>query len=396
MNWQETVPQRSTLPLASLSRIAPRTRRATIFALAALVVVLGALYSFSAYRDGQQNARRMANRRPPAGVVLEAVEPMAMSQLITAVGSLTAVHQVTVSSEVAGQITDIGFDGGAAAGKGDVLVQLNDSSERADLVSFQAQQKLAELALQRGIELQKRGNFADAQLDQLRSQYDVAAAAVDRTRAMIAKKKVRAPFDGMLGVREVEVGQYLAPGQAITGLTDLSQLYVNLSVPEQERPKLLVGQDVLLTVDAYPGRTFNGQIEVIDPQITSEARTVRVQALVSNPDRALSPGMFAKAKVVLPPIPNVLTLPETAVGNSLYGDFAFLVVADSSEGKERLVAKRVQLTTGDHFEGRVAVLTGLKAGDRVVAVGLTKVVDGGEIVPTGGEGPGQPAAPPSP
>ncbi len=396
MNRQDPAPPRSTLPLASLSRFEPRTRRATIFALAGLVVVLGALYGFSAFREGKQKAMLAGNRRPPAGVVLEAVEPMAMSQLITAVGSLTAVHQVTVSSEVPGQVTEIGFEGGGAAKKGAVLLQLNDSSERADLVSYQAQQKLAELALQRGMELQKRGNFAAAQLDQVRSQYDVAVAAVERTRAMIAKKKVRAPFDGMLGVREVEVGQYLAPGQAITGLTDLSQLYVNLSVPEQERPKLSVGQEVALSVDAYSGRIFNGRITVIDPQITSEARTVRVQAIVPNSDHALSPGMFAKASVVLPPIPDVLTLPETAVGNSLYGDFAFLAVADSTGGKERLVAKRVQVTTGDHFAGRVAVLSGLKAGDRVVAVGLTKVVDGGEIVPTGGEPSAKPTAPPSP
>jgi multidrug efflux system membrane fusion protein len=397
MNWQEPARPRSALPpLSSLSKVPPRTLRASIIAGVVLVAVLGALFAFNAFRANSQRAALTANKRPPTAVTMEAVQLAPMSKTITAVGSLTAVHQVTVSSEVAGQITNIGFEGGATVKKGDVLVQLNDSGERADLASFQAQQRVSELALQRGTELQKRGNMADAQLDQLRSQHEVARAAVERTRTLIAKKQIRAPFDGMLGVREVEVGQYLAPGQAITSLTDLSNLYVNLSVPEQDRPKLSAGQPVRLTVDAHEDRIFQAEIAVIDPQINADSRTVRVQATVPNEDQALSPGMYAKASVILPPVPDVLSLPETAVGNSLYGDFVFMVVEDTPpDGKPRLVSKRTPITAGEHFDGRVAVLTGLKAGDRVVTVGLTKVVDGGEVVPSSEASTVKPAAPPA-
>jgi multidrug efflux system membrane fusion protein len=380
MNWQETAsPRASTTSLSSMPEKRINTRVATIGAAIVLAVILGGFYAYTVIRSNAQQANLAANRRPATEVSVEAVTPASVSPIIDSVGSLTAEQQVTVSSEVSGQITALNFRGGETVNKGDLLVQLNDASERADLLSFQAQQRQAELALNRGTELQKRGNMADAQYDQLHAQFDVAKSNVARTAALIEKKKIRAPFAGSLGVRDVELGQYLAPGQAIVSLTDLSALNLNITVPEQDRPKLSVGQAVNLTVDAYPGRTFSGTISVIDPQISADARTVRVQATVANEDRALSPGMFARARIVLPPVPDVLTLSETSIGSSLYGDYVFRVVSENKDGKERLITKRVQIKTAERFNGRVAITEGLSAGDRVVSVGLNKVNDGGEI-----------------
>ena len=379
MNWQASGSPRASTSLSSPPVVSSKTRNATIAAVLVLIVVLGAFYAYSAFRSNAQQAMLAANRRPATEVSAELVTPASMAPIIDSVGSLTADQQVTVSSEIAGQITSMNFRGGENVKKGDLLVQMNDASERADLVSYQAQQRLTELALKRGSELQKRGNLAVAQLDQLTAQFDIAKSNFARTVTLIEKKKIRAPFSGSLGVRDVEVGQYLAPGQAIVSLTDLSALNLNMTVPEQDRPKVSVGQVVNLSVDAYPGRTFTGKIAVIDPQISPEARSVRVQADVPNDDLALSPGMFSRAHIVLPSVPDVLTLSETSIGSSIYGDYVFRVTPDNKAGKDRLVAKRIQIKTGEHFNGRVAITGGLSVGDRIVSVGLNKVTDGGEI-----------------
>jgi multidrug efflux system membrane fusion protein len=206
---------------------------------------------------------------------------------------------------------------------------------------------------------------------------------------------VRAPFEGDLGVRQVEVGQYLTAGTQIVSLTDLSVLYANMTVTEKQSSQIKVGQIVRIAVDAYPGRTFDGKITTIEPQIATDTRNIRVQATIQNPDSILKPGMFATATIVLPEKPPVVTIPETAVDYTLYGDSVFLITEKKGEdGKTTLTAERTFVKTGNRVEGRVEILKGLKAGDKVVAVGQIKLQSGMAVAISTDPAPPVPAEPP--
>jgi len=206
---------------------------------------------------------------------------------------------------------------------------------------------------------------------------------------------VRAPFDGELGVRKVEVGQYLTAGTQIVSLTDLSMLYLNFTVTEKDSGALQVGQIVRIKVDAWPGRTFDGKITTIEPQISTDTRNIRVQATIANPDNILKPGMFASTTVVLPDKPAVITVPETAVDYTLYGDSVFLIEEKKAEdGKTSLVATRTFVQTGNRVDGRAEILKGLKPGDRVVALGQLKLQSGAAVTISTDPTPPIPAQPP--
>jgi len=319
------------------------------------------------------------------------VQPTTMPRYLTASGSITAVHNVTISPEVEGAVVKILFEPGAEVKKGDPLVQLNDATDRAELASMRAQQRLAETALERARRLVANGHVSQAQLDQAQSQYDAAVAGAARAEAMIAQKHIRAPFSGVLGMRWVEVGQYLNAGNAITTLTEMSPLYITFTLPEQSRPLVAVGQDVALTVDAYPGKTFPARLAVIDPQIMVDTRTVRLQAVSENEGHLLSPGMFAKVQLSLPPREAALTVMETAVDHSLYGDTVF-VVQEQKDAAGNTVNKvtRVPVQSGERVDGRV-IVSGVKAGDRVVTTGQVHLFEGAAVTITNGTTPPAPA-----
>jgi multidrug efflux system membrane fusion protein len=315
--------------------------------------------------------------------------------LATAVGDLAAVHQVNVTTDVAGRITDIMFTAGATVKAGSPLVQLFDGPEQGDLASFKAQATGASLALDRAKQLASRQFGPQSTVDAAQATYDQANAGIAKTEALISQKLVRAPFDGELGVRRVEVGQFLSAGTLIVSLTDLSMLYANFTVPEKGSAALKVGQVVRVSVDAYPGRTFDGKITTIEPQIAADTRNIRVQATIANPDRILKPGMFTTTTVVLPEKPPVVTVPETAVDYTLYGDSVFLITEKKeSDGKTSLTVVRTFVQTGNRVGGRVEVLTGLKAGDRVVAVGQLKLQSGAAVAISSDPSPPIPANPP--
>jgi len=300
--------------------------------------------------------------------------------LLTAVGELVAVHQVNVTTDVSGRITDIMFTAGSAVKSGTPLVQLYDAPEQGDLANFKAQATVAQLSLDRAKQLAARQFGPQATVDQAQAAFDQAQAGIAKTEAIIAQKLVRAPFDGELGVRHVEVGQFLTAGTQIVSLTDLSELYANFTVTEKDSGQLKVGQVVRIKVDAYPGKTFEGKITTIEPQISSDTRNIRVQATIANPDRILKPGMFATTTVVLPDKPPVTTVPETAVDYTLYGDSVFLVEEKKSDdGKTSLSAVRTFVQTGNRVDGRAEILKGVKAGDRVVAVGQLKLQSGAAV-----------------
>jgi multidrug efflux system membrane fusion protein len=287
---------------------------------------------------------------------------------------------VNVTSDVSGRITGIMFEAGSQVEKGTPLVQLFDAPERADLASFKAQAKVAELSLDRAKQLAARQFGPQATVDQAQAAFDQANAGIAKTEAIISQKLVRAPFDGVLGVRHVEVGQFLTAGTQIISLTDLSTLFANFTVTEKDSGKLAVGQVVRVEVDAYPGKTFDGKITTIEPQIATDTRNIRVQATIQNQEGILKPGMFATTTVVLPEKPAVVTVPETAVDYTLYGDSVYLIKEKKADdGKTSLTAERTFVRTGDRINGRAVITQGVKSGDKVVAVGQLKLQSGAAV-----------------
>jgi multidrug efflux system membrane fusion protein len=342
-----------------------------------LAVLVGGLVWFNHFR-GQMIAQFFANNKPPpANVTAVVAKSEAIPNLLTAVGDLVAVHQVNVTSDVSGRITEILFTAGSRVKAGTPLVQLFDGPEQGDLANYKAQATVAQLSLDRAKQLASRQFGPQATVDTAQAAFDQANAGIAKTEAIISQKLVRAPFDGDLGVRQVEVGQYLTAGTQIVSLTDLSTLYANLTVTEKQSSQVKVGQTVKIAVDAYPGRDFEGKITTIEPQISTDTRNIRVQATISNPDRILKPGMFATTTITLPEKPPVVTVPETAVDYTLYGDSVFLITEKKEDdGKTSLTAVRTAVKTGNRTAGRVEILKGLNPGDRVVAVGQIKLQSG--------------------
>lgn len=360
-----------------------------------LAVLVGGFVWFNYFR-GKMIAQFFANNKPPpVSVSVAEAKSEVIPNLLIAVGDLAAVHQVNVTSDVPGRITEILFTAGAAVKEGTPLVQLFDGPEQGDLANFKAQATVAQLSLDRAKQLASRQFGPQATVDQAQAAFDQAEAGIARTQALISQKLVRAPFDGDLGVRKVEVGQFLTAGSQIVSLTDLSMLYANFTVTEKDSAQLKVDQTVRIRVDAYPGRTFEGKITTIEPQVATETRNIRVQATVANPDKVLKPGMFATTTVVLPDKPAVITVPETAVDYTLYGDSVYLVTEKKeADGKTSLSAVRTFVQTGGRLGGRTEIVKGLKPGDKVVAVGQLKLQSGAAVTISSDPPPEIPAKPP--
>jgi multidrug efflux system membrane fusion protein len=372
-----------------------RTVRWFIIVGLLLTVLVGALVGFNAFRSRMIAQFFANNKPPPSSVTVVEAKSEVIPNLVTAVGDLAAEHQVNVTSDVSGRITAIMFTAGASVKAGSPLLQLFDGPEQGDLASFKAQATGASLALDRAKQLAARQFGPQSTADAAQATYDQAVAGIAKTEALISQKLVRAPFDGELGVRRVEVGQYLSAGTQIVTLTDLSMLYANFTVPEKASAALKVGQVVRVGVDAYPGRTFDGKITTIEPQISADTRNIRVQATIANPDHILKPGMFTTTTVVLPDKPPVITVAETAVDYTLYGDSVFLITEKKEDdGKTSLTAVRTFVRTGDRIGGRAEILDGLKAGDRVVAVGQLKLQSGAAVAISKDPPPPIPANPP--
>src|ERR1700744_3715812 len=360
-----------------------------------LALLVGALVGFNMFRDHAIKSFFAGMKPPPTPVSIATAKSEVIPNLLTAVGDLAAVHQVNVTSDVGGRITDIMFQAGATVKAGTPLVQLFDEPEQGDLSSLKAQAVMGQLALDRAKQLAARQFGPQATVDQAQSTFDQANAGIAKTQAIISQKLVRAPFDGQLGVRHVEVGQFLTAGTQIVSLTDLSTLYANITVTEKDSGQLKVGQVVRVAVDAYPGRTFDGKITAIEPQIATDTRNIRVQATIANPDHILKPGMFTTTTVVLPEKPPAVTVAETAVDYTLYGDSVFLITEKKGDdGKTGLKAGRPFVRTGNRVNGRVEVLEGLKPGDRVVAVGQLKLQSGAAVTISTEPLPPIPATPP--
>jgi membrane fusion protein (multidrug efflux system) len=292
------------------------------------------------------------------------------------------VQGVTVSAEVPGKVVKLSFDAGATVAAGDVLVQLDTSTEEAQLRSAEATAVLAQLNLTRAKELREKSTNSPADLDAASAQAKQAVAAVDSIRAVIAKKTIKAPFAGRLGIRLVNLGQNLKDGDAIASLQTLDPIFVNFSVPQQRLSVIAPGVPVRVKTDAAPGEKFEGVITAVSPDVDLATRNVRVQATIANKDGKVRSGMFASVEIVLPARDEVLSIPATAVLYAPYGDSVF-VVEDHKNAKSGQMEKilrqqfiRIKSERGDF----VAVETGLKAGELVVTSGVFKLRPGMSVV----------------
>ena len=393
-----TIAYEDTARATEPARSKPSRRRVAIWFVAVallLALVGGGLYAFDRFRAKAIAGFFASQVPPPTPVAAVPAEVGPMPRYLDGIGTLSAVREVEVSPEVAGRVEAITFTAGTSVAAGAPLVQLNDAPEQADLAAYQASEKLALANLERTQQLVRRDFATQARMDENQEALEAARAGIARSQAVIDQKSIEAPFAGQLGLRQVELGQYVGPGDALVTLTDLSQLYATFTLPEQERSQVAVGQTVELRADAFPGEVFRGEVTAIEPQIDPATRVMRVQATLDNPERRLLPGMFVNARLVLPPLPDVVSVPETAVERTLYGDSVFVVAEDGTdaEGKPKHKAVQTFVETGPYFEGRVAIVRGVAGGDVVVASGQLKLQNGAAVV-IAGNGLAPPAAAP--
>lgn len=328
--------------------------------------------------------------QPPVTVSATKAREVRWYPYVTSIASLSSVNGVNVSGEVAGTVVNIAFHSGEAVKAGQLLVKLNDSEEKALLHQYQAQEVLNKLNYQRAVELRKQNLNSIQSLDQAHEQYAVSQAQVASEQAVIAKLHIRAPFPGIVGIRQVNLGQYLAAGTEVVNLEQLAPLYVDFSLPQDEAPRVHVGQTVLLTVSAYGSETFKGQIHAINPAVTVQSRTLDVQAIIPNKGEKLRPGMYADVKV-LGDAPIARTVvPVPAITYSLYGDSVYVLTprptkqgahpkTDKGKAKHKqptvYVAKQVFVKIGQ-TRGNWISVTGLKPGELVVTAGQIKLRSG--------------------
>lgn len=310
------------------------------------------------------------------------------------IGTLKAVRQVTLAPEVGGAITALHFESGGRVEAGAPILQLNDAPERGDLERFRGLLVAADREHQRTRRLLANSSVSVTEADAAEGRLREVKGQVARTEAVIAQKRLLAPFAGVLGVRKVNLGEYLQPGQPVVTLTDLDTLHVDFTLPEQALTRLKPGLPLELSVDAHRGRAFAAAITTIEPQVYSETRTVLVQGTLDNRDRLLQPGMFAAVRVILPPEPDVVTIPETALDRTVAGDSVYLV-READSGR---VAERVPIKAGRRIDGRVAILDGVRAGDLVVTSGQINLAPGSPVAvkgPDAGSGANAPEGEPS-
>lgn len=328
---------------------------------------------------------------PPATVTSEAARTEKWVERLPSIGTLISSHGVDITSQVAGIVTEVYLESGAEAERGTSLVQLDIAVETADLASAKATLAEAEVAYQRQADLIAKRVTSEANLDTARAKRDTALASVKKIEAVIAQKTIKAPFSGRLGIRKVERGQYVSPGMVLVTLQALDPIRVDFPMPEQLIGKLRVGQELEVTVDAFPGEVFKGAIESLDARVAQDTRTLLVRGSLPNGVRKLLPGMFANVAVLAGDPREVVTVPRTALTYSLYGDSLYVVkeAPPAGDGKDkpegarhgepRLAAERRFVRTGQAREDRVAIVEGVKPGDQVVTTGQLKLTPGAAI-----------------
>lgn len=346
------------------------------------LVIAGSLFFMKISQFKAMGAHGAAMVMPPTTVTAAPAKQETWGNSLSAPGSLEAVQGVTVAAEVAGKVVKIAFEPGATVQAGDLLIQLDTTTEEAQLHAAEANAALAKANLDRARELRQSSTNSPAELDAADAQAKQALAQAEGYRAIIAKKAIRAPFTGRLGLRFVNLGQILREGDAIATLQTLDPIYVNFSLPQQQLAQLVPGTPVRVTSDAAPGKVFPGEINAVSPEIDPVTRNIRVQAKIANSDENLRPGMYGTVEIVLPTQAPVLVIPVTAVLYAPYGDSVFVVAEQKDEktGEKTQVLRQQFIRVGGSRGDFVNVVDGLKAGEMVVTAGVFKLRPGTHVV----------------
>jgi membrane fusion protein (multidrug efflux system) len=351
-------------------------RRPMARAIGGLVLLVVLLVGIKAMQIGKMMSSPMV--MPPTAVSSAVVKEEDWAPVLSAVGSVSAVQGAVVAAELGGVVAQVNFQNGGEAKKGDVLLKLDSSYEEAQLHTAEADLELARANLQRTRDLAARKVVSKQELDAAQSAFGQKQGAVDNMRAFITKKELRAPFDGQLGIRQVNVGQSIDARQPVVQLTALDPVFVDFALPQQELSKLAPGLEAHVRTDAVPGREFKGKLTALNSMVDTVTRNVTLQATLENPDHALKPGMFVKVDVVLPEKSKTLVIPGSAVSYAPYGDSVFVIEKkkDPKTGKESQTLRQAFVRIGEARGDFVSVTQGLKAGDEIVSTGVFKLRNG--------------------
>ena len=352
--------------------------RKILLAVFIVLAVVGGLAGVKALQIKKLISDGKSYVQPPESVSTAVVREEKWQGSLTAIGSIMAVQGVTITPEISGLVREITFESGAVVSQSNLLVRLDTSLEEAQLRALEAQEELARLNLARERTLRSQNMVSQASLDAAEATLKQAQGTADATRATIQKKTIRAPFAGRLGIRLVNLGQYLDTGKPIVSLQSLTPVYANFSLPQQDLAQLKTGMSVRVTTDTYPGRVFDGTLTAINPELDQTTRSVGLQATFANADQLLRPGMFARAEVLLAEEQPLLVIPATSVLSAPYGDSVYVIECKPGKdsGKSQLVVRQQFVRTGRARGDYVSVESGLKVGERIVSAGIFKLRNG--------------------
>ncbi|UTV79954.1 efflux RND transporter periplasmic adaptor subunit [Acidithiobacillus sp. YTS05] len=351
-------------------------KKAYAIVIIGLVLLFGGIFGFKAFVN-QMIAKAIANApKPVSSVSATKVQEREWHPELQAVASLNAIQGTELSTQIAGNVTAIHFHSGSMVQAGQLLVQIDNSNQLAQLRVDRANLHLAEVNLKRTQTLIADKAASQAQLDQAQATYAVDQATLQNDEATLHKLAITAPFSGHIGIRKVNVGQYVTPGTAIADLQSWDPLYVDFTLPQSDLPELQVGTPVQFRSDATGDQTFTGKITALGSAINAQTRQVEVQATLNNPKAVLRPGMFGNVTVVRNVTQKVLTVPVAAITYNTYGNFVYLIENKTVDGKKTQVAVQHVVQTGEERDGQVAISKGLKAGELVVTAGQVKLTNG--------------------
>lgn len=351
-----------------------------LLTLIVLVLVISALGAFKFLQISAAIKQASSFQPPPEAVTTVTVQEDSWKPTLNAVGSTESVNGVVLSADLAGVVEEIAFESGRAAKAGDLLVQLNVEQEKAVLKSAEARRQLAQLNLQRVQSLLGKRVSAQSEYDQAAAEFQQASAVVDETKAIIERKTIRAPFDGVLGIRMVNKGQYLQSGDPIVPLQSTESLYVNFNLPQQDLTSLKAGNPVRVIVPGKSDLVFDGKIHAIDSLVDAETRNIKVQALVDNAEGKLRAGMFTRVEVILPLEEKILAVPSTAISYAPYGDSVYVIEEmKDPQGNTYLGARQQFVKLGPARGDLITVASGLKPGDQVATAGVFKLRNGAAV-----------------
>lgn len=366
--------------------------RRLILMVIIFILFVVALGSWKFWSVKQQIAAFQAPK-PPVQVAAQKAQLEFWQGRLPAIGTLTAHLGIELTAETSGTVTEVLFKSGQQVTAGQKLLVMRSDAEQASLTTAEAQAALAQLDFKRQQSLLQRKNISQAEFDRASSSLKQAQAKVEELRALLNKKTITAPFAGRIGITNTDPGDYLSPGAAVATLQDLSNLYVDFTLAERHYHHLAVGEKIELKVAAFENKRVTGEITAINPQVDVSSRTIKVRARVNNSDEQLLPGMFAELDVLLPDAQERVTIPETAVNFTLYGNSVYVItpiedghtvnpdpaVAEDNSDTMSLQVERRFVTTGERRDGKVVVMEGLEAGEQVVIAGQLKLDNGSAV-----------------